>query len=221
MLGFCSNLPRLAAIVAMGVAGGCAGGQPSANQGEATAAQERADDRIEALEAELAEAEARVEALEARQPGDRADSDPGEPAARLFTREALTEQPRAALIRKGLPEEFEPGPTAWKEAPIPDEFSRERARGYDRVGALATAAAQHMASPLLGTDLWEVTTRVLVADDWKTASAAILTWGLQDDAVDGDDLLLELREGERGWYVESASQRSWCRRGISDDQRCR
>jgi hypothetical protein len=200
----------------------CAGGQ-RADSAELAAAQTR----VAELETELAAAEARLAALQAETEGDDTDKDAGAGAAtaaepaRMFSDEGLTEQLRAHLPRPALPDHFEPGVTAWREAPIPSGFGEDEARDYRSAGAIATAVAARVSSDLLGIDLWEVTTRALVSDDGTEAAAAVLMWGLKDDAGEGEDLRLELREGARGWYVEAMERRSWCRRGVVDDHLCR
>jgi hypothetical protein len=211
------DLIRLGLALAVGSAVGCASGQKDAERAGDGGTDDRA--QIEALEAELAAAEARVEALEA----ERRQAEPSDQleAAPPFSPEGLTDQLRRFFRPAALPESFEPGPTAWQEAEVPSRFTRDEARGFASASALATAIAGEERSASLGIDLWEVTTRVLVADDQRSAQAAILSWGIKDDAVEGEDVRLELRQGERGWYVEAAERRTWCRRGVTDDQRCR
>jgi hypothetical protein len=212
-------MPRFL-LLATVLTAACAGGQ-RADSAELTAAQTR----VAELETELAAAEARLASLQAEAEGKGADGDAdastiAEPA-RMFSDEGLTEQLRAHLPRPALPDHFEPGVTAWQAAPIPSGFGEDEARDYRSAGAIATAVAARVSSDLLGIDLWEVTTRALVSDDGTEATAAVLMWGLKDDAGEGEDLRLELREGARGWYVEAMERRSWCRRGVVDDHLCR
>jgi hypothetical protein len=204
----------LAIAIAIAIGAGCAGThQRSDLSGELAAAEER-----------IAELEAELEAATVEHDEPERARDPAEPADRphrIFAAEGLDDQLRSYVPVEGLPEGFEPGPTEWHEAPVPPGFGQNDARGHATAGALANAVAARVSSGLLGIDLWEVTTRVLVDDDGSAASAAILMWGLKDDAGEGDDLRLKLRDGERGWYVEAAQRRFWCRRGVTGDQRCR
>ena len=192
---------------------GCAGGQQPPEHGDDAMSDERgekleaAKDRIATLEADLADVDAKLAAC---------DAGAGAESPRPFSPDGLTEQPRAAAPR-AMPEHFEPGPTDWRKAPIPEGFGRNQAREYASAGELAAAVAESVAGPMLGIDLFEVTTRALVADDGRTAQAAVLMWGLKDDAGEGEDLRLDVRHDERGWYVAAAERRSWCRRGVTDD----
>lgn len=221
---------RLALIVALA---GCASAPRSADSTELEAAKAH----VAQLEAELAEAQDRALALETELAAKtatevsndaaaaEASDDPGDdtraPPARIFSREALDDQLHLYFPPSGLPEHFEPGHTAWREAELPQGFTEADAPEHPSAGAIATAVAAAVASPLLGIDLWEVTTRAVVTDYELEAMATILMWGLKDDAVQGEDWRLTLRRGEHGWFVESAERRAYCSRGVTDDQRCR
>ncbi|HVL97792.1 MAG TPA: hypothetical protein VM324_00675 [Egibacteraceae bacterium] len=173
---------------------------------------EQAQERIAELEGELEAAQeaAHDDDTEPTPPGDR-----GEPAT-PHTPEGLVEQLRTYFPAADLPEGWQPGTTSWVPADVPVGYGQADDPAFGTPGELATALAAEVAGPQLGSDVWEVTARVL-ASEGAEATAAVLVWGLADDAVAGSDLRLYLARNDTGWYVDSAEERFHCRRGVSGD----
>ena len=170
----------------------------------------------EALRQELADAEA------APGPDDPQETDlrlAGEPEP-ARTEDGVTDQLRAYFMPvDDLPDEWQPGVTDWHPTDVPEGFGAGAA--YDSPGALVTALAEQESGPALGGDgAWEVTLRVLTADDAEVAAGeaigGLLEWGYLDDATAGRDLRLHLLEGDDGWFVDEAAQRFHCRRAVTE-----
>lgn len=199
-----TSLVRMTAVcVAVALLAGCRQGDAEqARVAELEAGLTAARERVAELEAALAEAE---------------EPDPGEPQgpqpAPPHSPEGLVEQLHSYL--DGGVEGGDPASTGWQPADVPEGFAQPDEGGYETPGELVHALAGEFAAAQLGADLWELTVRVLEGEA-DEATAAVLTWGLADDAVVGSDLRLYLARGDAGWYVESAEERVHCRRGVSD-----
>lgn len=181
--------------------------------------------RAEEVEAELAQARDRIRELEAElavAPGEPAEGEPaaGEPEepgtpAAPGTAEGLVEQLHTYFPGDALDDGVQPGTTAWEATDVPAGFAQADSPDHATPGELVTALAGALAGGELGSAAWEVAGRVLVGEG-EEATAAVLTWGLADDAIAGSDLRLFLTRGDTGWYVDSAEERFHCRRGVSD-----
>lgn len=68
----------------------------------------------------------------------------------------------------------------------------------------------------LGVYVWEINTRIDISDENK-AEGYIMSYGLQDDSVDGSDIKLTMLKENDFWYVEKAEVRDRCSRGVSED----
>ena len=229
------RLTVMAALVVLGTSTfGCVvGGAPEVGPDAAVATLEpAADDRLDALEAELAEVRGRVDDLEARtagpgtQPGEDStepgedSAGPAEPGAArpapLRAPEALIDQPRVYLRDlDDLPEGSEPGVTDWTAFEVPDEVQGV----YGTPGEVVAQLAAVEDAPRLGTEVWETTIRVLLDDDDPDlAYGAMLSWGLLDDSIEGRDVRITLtRTDDDRWQPGGAEQRFHCIRGVTDD----
>jgi hypothetical protein len=211
---------------------GCGAGGPDLANDVAIAAPESAssesasDDRVDDLEAELAEVRDRVDDLESRtaaleaELGEDVGEGPDEPTAsepaRPRTAEGLIDQLRVYLRDlDALPDGFEPGVTNWTEFEVPEEVQDV----YDTPGEVMAQLAAVEDAPQLGTDVWETTIRVLLdEDDPDLAYGAMLSWGFLDDSVEGRDVRITLtRTDDDQWEPGGAEQRFQCIRGVTDD----
>lgn len=68
----------------------------------------------------------------------------------------------------------------------------------------------------LGMDVWEINTRVYLANEAK-AEGYIMSYGLRDDSVGGSDIKLTMLKENDYWYVEKAEVRYRCSRGVNED----
>jgi hypothetical protein len=142
-----------------------------------------------------------------------------------WTPAGLEEQPRMDVLRAVSPPEFSPATTAWRAAarPIPPGFragDARAARNWTQPGLVVADLARELGLPAtLGTDAWELTSRVLAVDA-NNATGILLQWGLLDDAVAGSDLRIGLRRDAQGWYVERLDERLHCRRGVTAEGLC-
>ena len=215
MIGRChetsrTRLPAAVLVVLVLSAASCAPGDDEPGN----------EARVEEREAELTQARERIRELEAElaeageEPAEGEPQPAGTPAPPR-TPEGLVEQLHTYFADEALPEGVQPGTTAWEAADIPPGFGEADGSGHATPGELVTALVGELAGVQLGSDAWEVTARVLAGEDGE-ATAAVLTWGLADDAIAGSDLRLYLARGDAGWYVESAEERFRCRRGVSD-----
>lgn len=145
-----------------------------------------------------------------------------EPATQQWSLEGLTEQPRLRALQRQLPADmgWEPGTTAWESLTLelPAEFEQTGAASPEALlYALLLAESERWG---LGEHTWEQTLRVYRDPEAGLAAAAILLWGLQDDAIAGRDIRLHLRQRDDAWFLESAEQRHHCRRGVTADDLC-
>ena len=126
-------------------------------------------------------------------------------------------------LPEGLPDEWEPGPTAWDEVEVPPQLQQDTASfSSPKEVLLAYVSGPEEREGGLGQDIWETTLRILPHDEAPDrATGAVLVWGFKDDALEGRDVRLELREGEEGWYATEKEHRYHCRRGVTDDDLCR
>lgn len=206
------------ALVAVIVAGLAACG-PAADE----AAPDARDEQIEQLEAEVAELEAEVERLRAQAPEDGAQDPAGDPGvdrpAPPRSPDGLVEQLRT-LFPADPDLGFAPAATPWEPTEVPAGFGEGQA-AFSTAGELVAALAAELAGGGLGSDVWEVTARVLFDQaegdpDAQEATGAVLLWGFLDDSVAGSDHRFDLRRGPDGWFAASAEQRSQCARGVTE-----
>lgn len=129
----------------------------------------------------------------------------------------LFTQPRMlAYSRLAASYGFRPGTTPWRTStgmptPTPgDPFVSPAAILSDFVTKQVTAG--------LGTDLWEVVSRLQYANDKTTG--AVLVWGFQDDALAGMDYRLTMVSHDHGWHLVAVDERFHCRRGVSERGLC-
>lgn len=203
-------------------------GTPAQEERDADLAERDAQDaQIEQLRAQIADLEAEVERLRDQgpePPGDEPDPDSPPQPAGPRTPEGLVEQLHAAFGPDPALG-FEPAPTEWEPAAVPDGFGEGQA-AFDSAGELMTALAAELAGSGLGDDAWEVTTRVLFDQaegdpDADAATGAVLLWGFLDDSVAGSDHRFALQRGPDGWFAASAEERARCARGVSpEDNLC-
>jgi hypothetical protein len=198
------------------------------------------EERIAALEEELAQAERRADdlaeenaELEAELEAERADDGPeattdedetpdpdetpDEPASTpqpMRSAEGLNDQLRLLFDRGDLPEGFEPGSTDWRPHDPPEDLDDS----YGSPGELAIALAAALDAEALGPDLWETTTRVLMdQSDADQAYVAVLSYGMADDAVAGRDVRMTITRSDDRWAPGGAEERFHCLRGVDDD----
>lgn len=69
----------------------------------------------------------------------------------------------------------------------------------------------------LGTDVWEINTRIDYSAEGK-ADGYIMSYGMRDDSVSGSDIKLTMLKEKDFWYVEKAEVRERCSRGVSEDK---
>jgi hypothetical protein len=227
------RVTTLTSLLVLGaVAVGCGAEGPDTAVDAVTVAPESAalgstaDDRVDDLEAELAEVRDRVDDLESRtaaleaELGEDVGEGPDEPTAsepaRPRTAEGLIDQLRVYLRDlDALPDGFEPGVTNWTEFEVPEEVQDV----YDTPGEVMAQLAAVEDAPQLGTDVWETTIRVLLdEDDPDLAYGAMLSWGFLDDSVEGRDVRITLtRTDDDRWEPGGAEQRFQCIRGVTDD----
>jgi hypothetical protein len=197
------------------------------------------EDRIAALEEELAQAARRADELaeenaelEAELEAARADEDPEagtdeegttgpdealEPAASpqpMRSAEGLNEQLRLLFAPGELPEGYEPGSTDWRPRDAPADLDGS----FGSPGELAFALAAALDAGSLGQDLWETTTRVLLdQSDPDQAYVAVLSFGMADDAVAGREVRMTITRSDDGWEPGGAEERFHCMRGVDGD----
>jgi hypothetical protein len=197
------------------------------------------EDRIAALEEELAQAERRADdlaeenaELEAELEAARADEGPEagtdedgttepdetpEPAASpqpMRSAEGLNEQLRLLFDPGDLPDGYEPDSTDWRPHDAPADLDGS----YGSPGELAFALAAALDAGSLGQDLWETTTRVLLdRSDPDQAYVAVLSYGMADDAVAGRDVRMTITRSDDGWEPGGAEERFHCMRGVDGD----
>lgn len=155
--------------------------------------------------------------------GDAASSNESSPdesrAPPLWSADGLEAQPRLDAYRASLPADlgYEPGTTGW-QAPhqaLPARLGADGER-QPSPGALLQALVDELdLAASLGLDLWEQTQRIHL--DGDSAIGVVLQWGLKDDAVQGQDYRLTMREDAGGWYAEHLETRYHCGRGVSGD----
>jgi hypothetical protein len=141
--------------------------------------------------------------------------------APVWSREGLEAQPRMAEFRRrtaAAMAEFAPGTTAWRARGVPGGATALPAAASP--GALLHAVALALGWPeALGEDAWEQSYRV-----WREgpdrALGTVLVWGLQDDSLVGQDLLVRMRRGAAGWVVEGVEERFHCGRGVTAEGLC-
>lgn len=71
----------------------------------------------------------------------------------------------------------------------------------------------------LGTDVWEITQRILYDDD-KHATGVVQRWGFLDDSVVGSDLLIKMKYSNNRWVIVEVKQRAHCYRGLTPEGLC-
>jgi hypothetical protein len=171
------------------------------------------DAELEDLRTTVAAQQERISELEAELAAEPESPPVEEPSpAPPFSEEGLFQQ----LHETEPPPElgFEPEPGPWRRARAAEGLEAPTTRD------LAFAAVEELgAAPDLGTDAWEIAVRVLKHSE-ERVTAAVLVWGLPDDAVAGFDIRLALVPSHDGWRVVRAAQRDRCARGVTDDGLC-
>lgn len=142
-------------------------------------------------------------------------------ALAAWSEEALFHQPRMlAYAELARTYGFEPHTSRWRVSSgvtygtPPAEWSEIAAHPVD----LLTRFAAHHVEQGLGTDVWEIVTRLHLGEDF--AIGAVLVWGYQDDAIAGIDYLLTMRPTDHGWRIAELHERYHCRRGVSEEDLC-
>jgi hypothetical protein len=195
----------------------------AALEDELAQAERRADDlaqenaELEAeLEAERADEDAETRSDEDRTVEDGTDESPQPDASPqpMRSAEGLNEQLRLLFDRGDLPEGYEPGSTDWRPHDPPADLDGS----YGSPGELALALAAALDAESLGQDLWETTTRVLLdQSDPDQAYVAVLSYGMADDAVAGRDVRMTITRSDGGWEPGGAEERFHCLRGVEGD----
>ncbi len=144
--------------------------------------------------------------------------------APMWSDQGLSAQLRSNWHLQRIPEDmgFAPGTTPWRPAPMQPtgDLGNAAAASAATPGALLAMLTLRLGwSDALGEEVWEHTTRIWNQEEGK-ALGVILRWGLQDDAITGQDLQVHMRRGERGWYIERMEERFHCGRGVSDEGLC-
>jgi hypothetical protein len=189
-------LTLLVTLVAACAAGDRDGGAPEEDDPEQPAAQEDPTDEDPTDEDTTVE-----DTIDGPQP--------------IRSAEGLHEQLRLRSASDELPEGHEPGSTDWRDREPPADLDD----AYDTPGELALALALALDAELLGEELWETTTRVLLdhSDD-DQAYVAVLSWGFADDAVVGRDVRMTVTRTGDGWAPGDVEERHHCLRGVDDDE---
>lgn len=141
-----------------------------------------------------------------------------EPPASPGTTPGLSEQ--LHLWAAGVMGEQRAVTGTWQAQEVPDGYGRGDDPPYSTPGEVVFALAQERYGASLGDD-WEVTSRVLLADE-DAAVAVILAWGMADEAVVGHDIRVTLRRVDDRWHVRAIEERPHCRDDYDPDaQACR
>ncbi|KMJ58880.1 hypothetical protein AB685_07325 [Bacillus sp. LL01] len=69
----------------------------------------------------------------------------------------------------------------------------------------------------LGMDVWEINTRINNVDENK-AEGYIMSYGMRDDSIAGNDIKMTMVKENDFWYIEKVETRSRCSRGVSEDE---
>ncbi|EPC01999.1 hypothetical protein L861_20315 [Litchfieldella anticariensis FP35 = DSM 16096] len=139
-----------------------------------------------------------------------------------WDRKGLEAQPRLAAYRDRLPPDvsYTPGTTSWQEVSheVPGALTIAVSR-QDSPGTLLQALASELdLGEPLGRSMWEQTQRIYREDE--RAIGVILQWGFYDDAIQGQDYRVWMRQNGQGWYVERMETRYHCGRGIGENGLC-
>jgi len=139
-----------------------------------------------------------------------------------FTREGLEVQREMTLLQQRTPPslELKPGTTAWRAMERSDQQAVSDSTRHTLPGAFLSALVLSLGWPdALGDAVWEQTIRVWSESD-DSAVGVVLQWGMQDDAVAGRDLRVQLRLVNGIWHAEKLEERFHCRRAVSADGVC-
>lgn len=140
-----------------------------------------------------------------------------EPAGAQWHRERLVEQPRMEeLIETADPDFANPQSTEFapSERDLPDSMIGSRT-AVDHLYALGSELRLNDA---LGQEFQEQSFRLTHLGD-DEALGVIAIWGMKDDAVVGNDLLVHLERDDGMWFVSKMEERFHCLRGV-DGGRC-
>lgn len=125
------------------------------------------------------------------------------------------------LIDDSLAKEigYEKGVTNWRKWDGAYDQSLGAAnQTWESPGVLMNAWMLEVGTSLgLGMDVWEINTRVDLANEAK-AEGYIMSYELRDDSVAGSDIKLTMLKENDFWYVEKAEIRYRCYRGVSEDE---
>jgi hypothetical protein len=129
-------------------------------------------------------------------------------------------EPDAPPVSPAVPaHELEPpegvdGATSWVPAVLPEEFDEDER--FASPEALLEELARLEGERDLDDGEPEVTSEVIEEDE-EAAVGRIVVGGVADDAIYGDELLVEMASDGEGWYVTELWTRVLCRRGTETD----
>ncbi|PYZ98909.1 hypothetical protein CR205_10160 [Alteribacter lacisalsi] len=126
------------------------------------------------------------------------------------------------FIEEQSPEEeemgFEPSLTDWQDyrGEISNRYSAEES-GYMTAEVLAMDWIRERETEMMMDTQEELAMRTYYEEDGESAMILILHWGLKDDAIAGEDLLLHLTRNGDIWSLDNIEERYYCRRGMDED----
>ncbi|MCD8508632.1 MAG: hypothetical protein LRY73_01105 [Bacillus sp. (in: Bacteria)] len=179
------------------------------------------EQRIVELEQNLEQREAQLEALQEEL--DRAEGENGgqeQDTPRPFG-EGFYEQHWMYFLKKAdNPLGHEPGTTDWR--PYSGDGGQGFSEGESTFAAPGDLVYEWIGEATIPNSWGEVDeTAVRVRQDGEDAAEAIiLHWGFKDDSIRGTDYLLEMRQSDNVWYIESIEERNHCGRGVTEDDIC-
>lgn len=68
----------------------------------------------------------------------------------------------------------------------------------------------------LGQEIWEVTKRIELHNE-ELAEGYILSYGMKDDSIAGNDVKVTMKQANGYWYIEAIDIRYRCSRNVSED----
>ena len=110
----------------------------------------------------------------------------------------------------GLPEGWEPAPTAFEAQAVPSLEAMVLPGAAVMEWLAASGWHSGLAVDYAGLEI----------DQPRPERAEIRLTGLRDDAVEAYEFRLQLEEVEAGWVVRAVERRAICRRGLGDGGLC-
>ncbi len=110
----------------------------------------------------------------------------------------------------GLPEGWEPAPTAFEAQAVPSLEPRVMPGSAVMEWFAASGWKSGLAVDYAGLEI----------DQPRPERAEVRLTGLRDDAVEAYEFRLELEQAEAGWVVRAVERRAICRRGLADSGLC-